>query len=117
MRYLFARTITSDVAPSVTEYTERIDGPAQVGAMWIPPDELARLSAGQELDRDPVTQAVVSVSSVADTEWGSAVTIVETGPAEEFELVYDVESGLLVSSVSVDLHLGLRIEYQFSSWS
>lgn len=117
VRYLFARTITSDVAPSVTEYTERIDGPAQVGALWVPPDELARLSAGQELDRDPVTRAVVTVSSVDDSEWGPAVTILETGPAEEFELVYDVESGLLVSSVSLDLHFGLRIEYQFSNWS
>ena len=117
VRYLFARTLFSDVAPSVTEYMERIDGPAQVGALWIPPDELAWLSAGQELDRDPVTQAVVSVASVEQTEQGLVVTIVETGPAEESELVYDVETGLLVSSVSTDLHLGTRMECQFSSWS
>jgi hypothetical protein len=117
VRYVFARTIYSDVAPSVTEYMERIDGIGQIGGVWLPPDGLAELSEGQELDRDPVTQTLVTVAAVEQTESGWLVTISETGPGEESELVYEVESGLLVSSSTMDLHLGSRIDYQFSSWS
>jgi hypothetical protein len=117
VRYLLARTMWSDVAPPVTEYAERVDGSALVGGIWIPPSGLAQLSAGQELDRDPVTQAVVSVTAVEPTGSGFTVTIRESGPGEVSDLVYDGENGLLVASSYVNLQLGTRINFQFAGWS
>ena len=116
-RYLFSRTLYSDVAPSVTEYMERVDGAAQVGGLWISPDALDQLSAGQELDFDPVTQASVSVSAVDATDSGFTVTIHESGAGEVSDLVYDGQSGLLVASSYANLLLGTRIDYQLTSWS
>lgn len=116
-RYRFARTIWTDVAPSVTEYVERVDGPAQVAALWVPPDGLAALSVGQVLDDDPLTRAVVSVAAIEPIDDESYVTIVEQGPAEESELVYEMSSGLLVSSTSTDLHLGTSVTFDLVDWS
>lgn len=113
----FARTIWTDVAPSVTEYVERVDGPAQVAALWVPPDGLAALSVGQVLDDDPLTRAVVSVAAIEPIDDESYVTIVEQGPAEESELVYEMSSGLLVSSTSTDLHLGTSVTFDLVDWS
>ena len=77
---------------------ERVDGAAQVGGLWISPDALNQLSAGQELDYDPVTQASVSVSAVDATDSGFTVTIHESGAGEVSDIVYDGQSGLLVAS-------------------
>ena len=96
---------------------ERVDGAAQVGGLWISPDALDQLSAGQELDFDPVTQASVSVSAVDATDSGFTVTIHESGAGEVSDLVYDGQSGLLVASSYANLLLGTRIDYQLTSWS
>ena len=116
-RYRFARTLSTTVSPSVTEYVERIDGPAQVAAMFVPPDGLAALGVGQVLDDDPLTGATVSVAAIEPTDVDTYITIVEQGPAEQSELVYELSSGLLVSSTSTDLHLGTTIRLDLVSWS
>lgn len=116
-RWFFARTIYSTVAPSVTEYAERVDGVAQVDGLFLPPDTLAGLSAGDQLDSDPITQATVSVESVDPTSDGFTVTICESGPGETSYLTYDGNSGVLVASSYIDQHLGTRVDLQLASWS
>lgn len=93
-RYTYARTLYSTVAPSVTEGFERVDGPGQVGGLFLPPDALGDLRAGDDLDHDPVTNVDVSVAAV---DPGSTVTIRESGQGEVSELTYDARSGLLVA--------------------
>lgn len=112
-RYRFSQTLATDVTPSVTQAIERIDGPAQVGAIWVPPAGLAALVAGQVLDEDPVTSTTVAV------EWtdGVTVTIDERGPREIAVLDYDVASGLLIGSTTTDLHLATTVSYRMTSWS
>ncbi len=112
-RFIYTRTMSTEVTPSVTESIERVDGPGQVGALWIPPDGLADLATGQQIDHDPVTQTTVLVASV---DPGNTVTIFESGPGEETELVYDVATGLLVASTTTDLVLGTRVAYEFAEW-
>jgi hypothetical protein len=116
-RYQFARTMWSDVTPSVTEYMERVDGPGQVGALWLPTDHLGSLSPGDLLDEDPVTRAVVTVEAVEATDSGFTVTIRESGPGEVSDLVYDGASGLLLASSYTNLLLYTQSDYQVTSWS
>ena len=113
-RYRYSRTMSTDVTPSVTEALERIDGPAQVGALWVPPAGLQDLVDGQVLDVDPLTSTEVRVAEVAPD---GTVTIAEIGPREESTAVYDLESGLLVAITTVDRHLGTTSAFEFVGWS
>jgi hypothetical protein len=112
-RYVFSRTLSTDVTPSVTESMERIDGPAQVGGVWLPPTGLASLVAGTVVDEDPLTS---TVTAVTETD-GTFVTIVESGRRETSVLVYEVASGLLVQSSTTDLRLGTTTAFEFVGWS
>lgn len=59
----------------------------------------------------------MSVAAIEPTDVDTYITIVEQGPAEQSELVYELSSGLLVSSTSTDLHLGTTIRLDLVSWS
>ena len=89
----------------------------QVGGLWIAPDALARLNAGDVLDHDPETQIDTSVEAVQPTDSGFTVTIRETGAVEVSDLVYDGETGLLVRWSTSNLQLNTRYDYSISSWS
>lgn len=114
-RYRFARTLYSTVAPSSTEGLERIDGPGQVGGVWLPPEALGSLQVGDELDHDPVTNVDVSVADVSSTDDGFTVTIRESGQGEQSEITYDGQTGLMVASSYQDLHLFTRSDLRLAS--
>ncbi|MCU0274124.1 MAG: hypothetical protein MUE34_12910 [Acidimicrobiales bacterium] len=117
VRYRMARTTSSTVSPSVTEYLERVEGSAMVGALFLPVEELAGLVPGQVLDQDPVTGAVVSVVSVEPITGSFVVTIREEGPGEVSEVVYDGRSGVASTIVTENLLLGIRTELLLAGWS
>ncbi len=116
-RLAISRTISSDVAPSITETVVRVDGPAQVGALFVPPDALRALVAGQVLDTDPITGAVVSVDGIEVAADDTYVTIVERGPAEWSTTVYAASTGLLVSTSSTDATIGATSRFELVGWS
>jgi hypothetical protein len=117
VRYRMARTTSSTVSPSVTEYLERVEGPAMVGALFLPVEALAGLVPGQVLDRDPVTGAVVVVTAVEPITGSFVVTIREEGPGEVSEVVYDGRSGVASTIITENLLLGIRSELQLAGWS
>jgi hypothetical protein len=80
----------------------------------VPPAGLQALVEGQVLDVDPLTSTEVRVGAVAP---GDSVTIVETGPREQSTAVYDLQSGLLVASSTVDGFLGTTVTFEFVGWS
>lgn len=66
-------------------------GPASIGGLWIAPQALAGLRAGQVIDHVDAIGATTSVGAVS----GNQVTITETGPLHRIDYVYDVASGIL----------------------
>lgn len=83
-------------APDVTETVTRVTGPACVGGLWIDPDELGNLRAGQTLDTDPVAQSRLTVERVFDFGGIPAVEIAETGRQFQMAYAYSRDDGVLL---------------------
>lgn len=67
-------------------------GPASIGGLWIAPQAMAWLQAGQVIERNAVVGTTTRVSATT----GERVTITETGPLHQLDYVYDRATGLLV---------------------
>jgi hypothetical protein len=68
-----------------------------VGGHWIDPAQLARLSPGQIIDRDPVIKSTLSVSQANPGPGGqSLITLQERAPRFIAEWTYDIRVGVLV---------------------
>jgi hypothetical protein len=83
---------------SLTGADLRVYGSHQLIGQWIPPQALAALSAGQEIDRDPWSRFVTRVGHVGD----DVVVIVQEGPRQKFEFLYRRRDGLLARAVLTD---------------
>ena len=77
-------------------------GNATNGGLWIGPGGLDRLQRGQILDRNEITQTVLSVADVGRGQ----VTISESGPLHRSDLTYDMTSGMLIG-VNTSQQVGL----------
>jgi hypothetical protein len=78
-----------------SQQTTGVAGPS--GLYWVDPSALVSLVTGEVVDRDPVTGAVTSVSSIDGGSDGTTVTIRSQMPGVGFELRYDESSGALVA--------------------
>jgi hypothetical protein len=68
-------------------------GVAQIfGGIWLPPEALNMLEAGDVLDRDPITQVVTHV----DEANGQRIAISAQGPASLTRYIYDARAGRLI---------------------
>ena len=72
-------------------------GPASIGGLWVAPQALARLTQGQRIDHCDITGYTTSVAATS----ADVVTISEAGPLHRNDYVYDVRTGLLVSTTRV----------------
>jgi hypothetical protein len=80
-----------------------VSGPAMLTPVAIDPADLAQLHQGQELDRDPVTQAVTYVSFMGPDQAGHdlvTISLQYPGGQNNFhsDCVYDRNTGLLVGN-------------------
>ncbi len=71
---------------------DRCFSSAIVDPLWIAPQVLAGMQAGQVLDQDPITRFSTTFQTARD---GVAV-ILGQGPQESVQYLYDLRSGLLV---------------------
>jgi hypothetical protein len=73
-------------------------GAGRLGGLWIAPSDLAGLSAGQELESDPMTRVKSSVSRIGRGPTGGEVVVISrVGPTQRIDLGYDRASGVLVT--------------------
>lgn len=79
--------------PQQSEAT-RIAGTNQLGGLWVPPEALAQLQPGQQLDSDPLTKVRFTVEAVT----GGRITLLESGTEHRTQYVYDRETGVLVAT-------------------
>ena len=96
-----------------TNQAELVTGSAQFGGLWIPPEAMGGLRAGQVLDRDPITGVTVSVSR-AD---GNVVVISEANQIQRMDFTYRRDNGLMVEYRKVDGHqYNLTTTLRFTGW-
>jgi hypothetical protein len=67
-----------------------VSGNGMLLGLWVPPDALARLAPGQQLDADPNLGVVTSVASADD----AGVVIAEAGRTHQISVRYDRRTGL-----------------------
>lgn len=94
---------------SVTQFTgaggtpfrsKRYCAAGQLGNVVMPPQALAELKSGQELDRDPVTGYTTFVEFVGRNEMGQNLVVIrESGQAGLQRWVYDAQTGHLLEGV------------------
>lgn len=102
--------------PSTAE-ADRVFGPAVIGGLWIAPEALRQLRAGQVVDTDPVTRVTVSVGQITTTAQGrSAISISETGAAQTIEYQYDLTSGMILSVSSLNRTTAQRVDLHLVGW-
>jgi hypothetical protein len=92
IRYSCMLKTVNPLTPPTSSPSETISGLGQFGGAWLPPAALGRLTKGQQLDRDPVTQVTVSVSSVTSDR----VMISATSPTQTLRWGYDKRTGKMV---------------------
>ena len=87
--------------PSPSE-SDQVCGPGQLTPLAVDPADLAKLKAGQELDRDPITKAVTVVSYVGKNKAGrDVVVITEAAPGQgqqRGDYTYDAASGFMIGT-------------------
>jgi hypothetical protein len=69
-------------------------GRSQFAGLWAGPIALAKLTVGQVLDQDPLTQMKTTVTKADD----HSVQIASTNSSGEIDSQYDKQSGMLLSS-------------------
>jgi hypothetical protein len=98
---------------SQAENTEvvRVYGSAQIGGLWISPDAVGQLRAGQVLDNDPITGVVATVSQVTRTSQGvEVVVITEEGSGLRLDYAYDRRDGGMLYYSQIDKVLNTQGE-------
>ena len=92
LRYhLYTETGGAAAGVPATSTVNLISGPGQIGGVWLPPTALARLSAGQVLDSDPV----IGMTTTVVGSQGNLVQIREAGRSHQIDYVYDTTSGMV----------------------
>jgi len=76
--------------------SKAVTGTGSATPLIIPPDALARLRPGQELDRDPYTKYTLRVAA-ADPQ---KVALQFDGPRQSMSFTYDRAQGLLIHSLT-----------------
>lgn len=84
--------------PQTPSESQLVAGPCQFGGIWMSPQGLRALRAGQVLDQDRAANTTVSVSQAG----AAAVQITETGAAHSLTFTYDTSSGMMLSSTLTD---------------
>jgi len=92
--------------PPIENTTTRVYGPAQIAGLWVPPDAQTQLRPGHELDRDPATGVVTTVS----TDAGGGFGITEANALHRIDYVYDSRTGILFYIRTTDRGLNTVIE-------
>ncbi len=96
---VFAANLSAGRAGS--SQTQLVEGNAQIGALWIAPQSLSHLQAGQEIDRDPVTSVVTRVGRPGRSE----ETVISTvGPTFQMDFHYDTAHGDLIGMEHAEHH-------------
>ncbi len=95
-QYSTEATVTLAGTPTTSSNTGATGG---AGPYWWDPAALATMTAGQVLDTDPVTGQTVTVTAVGVGPLGPAVTIASALPGLASEAVYDVATGVMLSSL------------------
>jgi len=98
--------ITTQVAgligsPPIEVANDRAASPMSASPHWISPQTLRKLRAGQVIDDDPVTRFRTTVAAVE----ANAVVLVEQGPVDRTQAVYDPNTGTL-SAITTDQDQG-----------
>lgn len=97
--------------PMMPTTTEVVAGPAQIGGVWLPPEEIEKLRPGTTIDRDAWTHLVTTVEYVGEVDGRRVCVLAETSPSYRLEYHYDLRSGGLVrGSMREDLGMGMVTE-------
>ncbi|MEW6071253.1 MAG: hypothetical protein AB1726_01485 [Planctomycetota bacterium] len=88
-------TTPSDPPSGLTDTNLRVSGSQQLCGLWIPPQGLAKLRAGQTIDSDSLTRVVTSVSHTD----GQQVVFRLQNPRQQAELTYRCSDGLLARAI------------------
>jgi hypothetical protein len=93
---------------------ERVAAPDEMLPMFIDPGQLERLQQGQEIDRDPETKYVVSVTFVGKSAHGRDIVAITESAGDEnpsTQFVYDKANGaaIAVQSTVPALHQQITI--------
>lgn len=95
--------------------TWRLTGVAQpFDALWLSPEALDALEDGQVLDRDPVTEAEISVARRRD----GTIVLAESNRAYRTDLIYGGDDGLLYALIQ-EIHNGASttvVELELTAW-
>ncbi len=75
---------------------EMITGQSQVNPFWIAPATLASLRPGQQIDQDDLLKITTVVGQRENLGRGEALAISRTGPSEQSDWLYDLQTGMLV---------------------
>jgi len=87
-------------AAPLTSTFERVATPNEVLPIFIDPAELDKLQQGQEIDRDPETKYVVSVTFVGKSPHGRDVVAITESAGNEnpsTQFVYDKANGIAIA--------------------
>jgi hypothetical protein len=80
--------------PPTDSTASRVFGSAMFDGLWIPPEYLTQLTAGQVLDQDPLSGYTVTSAGVQ----GNVAVVQTIGAGDQLEMHYDTTSGLVVFS-------------------
>ena len=102
--------------PPVTQDSVILAGRAQLGGLYVPPEGLGALRAGQLLDRDPATGFDTRVAEVGPGSRGArVVTIIERGQDFSTAWTYDAETGWLVAQRTSADYLHMVFDLQLDA--
>jgi membrane-associated protease RseP (regulator of RpoE activity) len=104
-------------APPQESTADGVSGSGQFTPLAIPPEHLARLRQGQELDRDPITKIALVVNFIGRDQRGNdIVALTETAGqgTQRTDYVYERASGLLLSMSVTDPGVAATIQVQVS---
>jgi hypothetical protein len=104
-------------APPQESTADAVSGSGQFTPLAIPPEHLARLRQGQELDRDPITKIALTVSFIGRDQRGNdIVALVETAGqgTQRTDYMYERTSGLLLGMSVTDPGVAGTIQVQVS---
>jgi hypothetical protein len=91
LRYATASvTESAPGLPPTESRGEGASGSSTLLGLWIPPDAIGQLRAGQVLDSDPILKVETRVDRVE----AAGIVITETGPTHSYSVRYDTRTGL-----------------------
>jgi hypothetical protein len=104
-----ASTVIQQLSPQPTT-GNGVTGPA--GIYWFDPRALATMTAGQSLDKDPLTTEQLTVAGVGAGPRGPAVNISDQLPGIANQLTYDQPTGALLALEAHEAGSGKTVRLQ-----